>query len=201
MKKRLYYFIKRLFDIIISFFVVILLIPISLIFKLIYIICGDFKPIFYLQKRIGKNGKIFKIIKYRTMVIDADKKLDKLLDNKKLKNEWDNNQKINNDPRITRVGSFLRKHAIDEIPQFINILKGDMSLVGPRPLILNELDRHNGDHKIYESIKPGLTGWWVVNKKKCKTYKERLDYEYYYINNQSIGLDIKCILKTIKVIF
>ena len=180
---------------------VIILIPISIIIKIIFIITGDFKSIFYIQERIKKDGNVFKIIKYRTMVIDADEKFYSLLENKELKKEWDINQKIKKDPRITNLGKILRKKAFDELPQFINILKGDMSLVGPRPLIKGELDKHKGNHELYESVKPGLTGWWVVNKKKCEKYQDRLDFEYYYINNQSIKLDLLIIIKTLHVIF
>ena len=195
-RRYFYYFVKRLFDIVVSLIGIILLIPFSLLIKIIYLLNFDFKSIFYIQERIGKNGKPFKIIKYRTMVLDSDKKLNELLKDKDYKSEWDNKQKINNDPRITKIGKFLRKHAIDEIPQVINIFLGSMSFVGPRPLIKGELEKHNGK-EIYNSVKPGLTGYWIINRKKDETYKDRLDLEYYYINNCSILLDLKCIFKTI----
>lgn len=195
-RRYFYYFVKRLFDIVVSLIGIILLIPFSLLIKIIYLLNFDFKSIFYIQERIGKNGKPFKIIKYRTMVLDSDKKLNELLKDKDYKSEWDNKQKINNDPRITKIGKLLRKHAIDEIPQVINIFLGSMSFVGPRPLIKDELEKHNGK-EIYNSVKPGLTGYWIINRKKDETYKDRLDLEYYYINNCSILLDLKCIFKTI----
>ena len=195
--KLIYMIIKRLFDIIISIIGCILLIPITIIIKILFICTKDYKSIFYKQKRIGKNGKIFTIYKYRTMYYNADGDLDKLLKKDKYKKEWFNNHKLKEDPRVTKIGKVLRKTNIDEIPQVINILKGDMSLIGPRPLVENELKEHNGNKKIYESIKPGLTGWWACQKNKAKTYKDRLKLEYFYIDNMSILLDIKCIFKTI----
>ena len=176
----IYRFIKRLFDIIISIIGCILLIPISFILKIIFIINKDYKSIFYKQDRVGKNGKVFRIYKYRTMYYKADNDLEKLLQKNKYKKEWSNNKKIKDDPRVTKIGKVLRKTNIDEIPQVINILKGDMSLIGPRPLVENELKEHNGNKKIYESVKPGLTGWWACQKDKAKTYKDRLKLEYYY---------------------
>ena len=199
-RRYFYYFVKRLFDIVFSLIGIILLIPISLVIKIIYLLNLDFKSMFYTQERIGKNGKIFKIIKYRTMVSDSDERLNELLKIKKYKTDWDDKQKINNDPRITKIGRLLRRHAIDEIPQVINIFVGSMSFVGPRPLIKGELEKHNGNKK-YNNVRPGLTGYWIINRKKNETYKDRLKLEYYYIDNQSIELDIICLVKTISKIF
>ena len=194
----LYLIIKRFFDIFISIVGIILTIPIYLIVKLCYVFTGDFSSIIYSHNRVGKNGKIFKLYKFRSMVKDADKKLDELLkNNKDLANEWKENHKLDNDPRITKIGNIIRKLSLDECPQFINLLKGDMSLVGPRPLVEGELDAHNGNREIYESVKPGITGWWAANGRSCINYKQRLDLEYYYCENCSIWLDIKCIIKTI----
>ena len=131
------------------------------------------------------------------MVPNADEVLKELLKQKKYKEEWNKNHKLDKDPRITKIGSILRKTSLDEMPQFINVLLGHMSMIGPRPLVKGELDAHNGNHKIYESIKPGITGWWACNGRSDTTYKKRLELEYYYINNCSIMLDLKCILKTI----
>ena len=159
---------------------------------------GDFSSIIYSHTRVGKNGKLFKLYKFRSMVKDADKKLEELLkNNKDLAKEWEENHKLENDPRITKVGKIIRELSLDEFPQFINLLKGDMTLVGPRPLVEGELDAHNGNHEIYESVKPGITGWWAVNGRSCTSYKQRLELEYYYCQNCSLWLDIKCIFKTI----
>ena len=196
----MYFFIKRTFDILISLIGIIILIPISIIIKLLYLISGDTKSIFYSQKRIGKNGKEFKLYKYRTMVPNADEVLKKLLKQKKYKKEWEKNQKFDDDPRITKIGKVLRKISLDEFPQFINVFIGNMSLIGPRPLVKGELDQHNGNHELYESVKPGISGWWAANGRSVLDYEDRLELEYYYCKNCSLLLDIKCIFKTIKVI-
>ena len=196
----MYFFIKRTFDILVSLIGIIILITISIIIKLLYLISGDTKSIFYSQKRIGKNGKEFKLYKYRTMIPNADIVLKELLKQKKFKKEWEKNQKFDDDPRITKVGKVLRKISLDEFPQFINVFIGNMSLIGPRPLVKGELDQHNGNHELYESVKPGISGWWAANGRSVLDYEERLELEYYYCKNCSLLLDIKCIFKTIKII-
>ena len=198
--KRMYFIIKRLFDIFGSLLGCIFLIPITLIVKICTVITGDFHSIFYRQKRIGKNGKFIYIYKFRSMVPNADEVLKKLLKKPKYKKEWEENQKFENDPRITKIGNILRKTSIDELPQLLNVLKGDMSLIGPRPLVEGELDAHNGNHEIYESVRPGITGWWGCNGRSATTYDERLELEYYYCKNCSLKLDIKCFFKTIAVV-
>lgn len=196
----IYLFIKRVFDIIVGILGVILLIPISIIIKIISVINKDYAPIFYSHVRIGKNGKEFKLYKFRSMVPNADEILKDILKDPKRKDEWDKNQKFSNDPRITKVGKILRKSSLDELPQFINVLKGDMAFIGPRPLLKGELAAHNGDHKIYEKVRPGITGWWACNGRSATTYKKRLELEYYYVNNMSLWLDIKCIFKTVEAV-
>ena len=196
--KNTYFFIKRLFDVIVGLLGILALIPVSLIVKVINIVNKDYDKIFYTQDRIGKNGKVFKLYKFRSMVPNADLVLKELLKDEKYKKEWELNQKFENDPRITKAGNFLRKTSLDELPQFINVLKGDMSLIGPRPLIKGELDSHNGNHEIYESVKPGITGWWACNGRSNLDYDKRLELEYYYAENCSLILDIKCIFKTVK---
>ena len=198
--KKLYFAVKRLFDILISLIGMVFIIPIALIVKISYIITGDFHSIFYRQKRIGKNGKKIYIFKFRTMVYNADEELKKLLKIKKYKEQWKQNQKLDNDPRITKAGKVLRKLSLDEIPQFINVFIGDMSLIGPRPLVDGEIEEHDGNHEIYESVKPGITGWWAANGRSATDYEKRLELEYYYAKNCSISLDIKCIFRTIKAL-
>lgn len=198
--KKLYFAVKRLFDILISLIGMVFIIPIALIVKISYIITGDFHSIFYRQKRIGKNGKKIYIFKFRTMVYNADEELKKLLKIKKYKEQWKNNQKLDDDPRITKAGKVLRKLSLDEIPQFINVFIGDMSLIGPRPLVDGEIEEHDGNHEIYESVKPGITGWWAANGRSATDYEKRLELEYYYAKNCSISLDIKCIFRTIKAL-
>ena len=192
-----YLFLKRLFDIIFALCAIILLIPVSLIVKIISLFSGDFHSIFYSQIRIGKNGKPFKLYKIRTMVPDADgKPLEDLLKQKKYKDEWDKYQKFENDPRVTKIGSIIRHGSIDELPQALNILKGELSLIGPRPLVEGEIEKHHGDKKKYWSVKPGITGWWAVNGRSNTSYKQRFQLEYYYIDHQSLSLDVKIFFKT-----
>ena len=199
-RKTLYFIIKRLFDIFCSLIGCIFLLPIALIVKISYLLSGDTKTIFYKQKRIGKNGKFIYIYKFRSMVPNADEVLKELLKDPKYKKEWDENQKFENDPRITKMGKILRKTSLDEVPQFINVLKGDLSLIGPRPLIEGELDAHNGNHEIYEAVKPGITGWWAANGRSATTYEKRLELEYYYVKHCSILLHIKPVFTPIKAV-
>lgn len=200
LNRTMYFFIKRLFDILMAIIGIIAMIPIALIVKVSYMLTGDFDSIFYKQKRIGKNGKIIYIFKYRTMIPDADKVLKELLKKTKYKKEWKSHHKLSNDPRITKMGRILRKSSLDEFPQFINVLKWDLSIIGPRPLVEGELDEHNGNHEIYESVRPGITGWWAANGRSAIDYEKRLELEYYYCKNCSLWLDIKCFFKTIEVV-
>lgn len=196
-----YCFIKRIFDIVCGLIGLICLIPLTILVKIISVCSGDHKSIFYTQKRIGKNGREFKLYKFRSMVPNADEILEQTLKMDKVRaEEWKKYQKFEHDPRITKIGNILRKTSLDEVPQFINILKGDMSMIGPRPLVPGELDSHDGNHDIYESVRPGITGWWACNGRSATTYAERLELEYYYVKNKSLWLDIKCVFKTISAI-
>ena len=195
-----YNIIKRLFDVLVGMIGMIFVIIVAIIYKIIAIITGDFKPIFYCQNRIGKNGKEFKLYKFRTMIYNADEVLKELVKKSKYKKEWNKYQKLSNDPRITKIGHILRKTSLDELPQFINVLKGNMSLIGPRPLLKGELDAHNGNHNIYEAVRPGISGWWASHGRSGTTYEERLELEYFYVKNKSLLLDLKCIFCTIKAV-
>lgn len=198
--KILYKAIKRTFDIVVSLVGCIFLLPIIIIVKISYLISKDYNSIFYTQTRIGKNGKEFKLYKFRSMIPNADEVLKKILKNPIYKDEWERNQKLENDPRITKMGKILRKTSLDELPQMINVLKGDMSMIGPRPLVKGELDAHHGNHAIYESVRPGISGWWAVNGRSATTYEKRLELEYYYCENCSLILDIKCFFMTITTV-
>lgn len=192
----IYLGVKRILDIILGFIGIICLIPVTAVIKIIYLISGDRAKIFYKQKRIGRNGKPINIYKFRTMIPDADKKLEELLKDEKLKAEWAANQKLSDDPRITKTGKFLRKSSIDELPQIINVFLGEMSIVGPRPLVECELEKHGG-MKLYQQVKPGITGWWGCNGRSNINYAERLELEYYYVRNFSVYLDFLCVLRTV----
>lgn len=200
LKLKIFLFIKRAFDIFCAAIGCVFLIPLVVIVKVCNICSGDFKSIFYTQNRIGKDGKIFKLYKFRSMVPNADEVLKEILKELKYKKQWERKQKLDNDPRITKIGKFLRKTSLDELPQLINVLKGEMSMIGPRPLVEGELDAHNGNHQLYESVRPGLSGWWAANGRSATTYEERLALEYYYCKNCNLWLDIRCIFKTIKVV-
>ena len=175
------------------------LLLLMIIIKIIYLLSGDNKDIIYKQNRIGKDGKEFEIYKFRTMTPDAEEQLNKLLENSDNKKEWEEYHKFKDDPRVTPMGLFLRKSSIDEFPQFINVLSGDMSVIGPRPLVEGELEKHNGLKK-YWNVRPGITGWWACNGRSNMKYSERLEYEYYYIDNISLSLDTKIFFKTISCI-
>lgn len=190
-----YMIIKRGLDVFLGFIGIILLIPVTLIVKIAYVLTGDTAPIFYTHDRVGQYGNVFKLIKYRSMVPDADKALVELLKQEQYRKEWERNQKFDYDPRITKIGKWLRKTSIDEFPQFINVLKGDMSIVGPRPLVKGELEQHNG-LTLYNKVRPGVTGWWACNGRSNISYKERLELEYYYVKNCSLKLDALCIFRT-----
>jgi undecaprenyl-phosphate galactose phosphotransferase len=201
-KFKIYKVVKRVIDILISIVGLILLIPLTIVIGIANFLVKDSGPIFYTQERIGKNGKTFKLYKYRTMIVNADDKLSQYLaENEEIREEFRKNQKLKNDPRITKLGKILRKTSLDEFPQFINVFKGEMSLIGPRPLIKGELDLHKGNHELYEKLRPGITGWWACNGRSDTTYEQRLDLEYYYTENCSLWLDIKIIFATmVKVI-
>lgn len=191
----LYLGIKRFMDIVCGLIGTILLIPITIIVKLVYLLTGDKAKIFYRQKRVGQNGKEIKIWKFRSMVPNADDILQEMLKEEKWRKQWEENQKFDNDPRITKAGRILRKTSIDELPQLLNVLVGDMSLVGPRPLVEGELEEHGG-LKLYQKVKPGITGWWGCNGRSNIDYRERLELEYYYVKNCSLYLDALCIFRT-----
>ena len=193
-KESKYSVIKRIIDIILSLCALFFLWPILLLIALIIRIDSN-GPVIYKHYRLGKNGKIFGIYKFRTMVSNADEILKNFT--KEQKEEFEKNYKLENVPRITKVGDFLRKTSLDELPQILNILKGDMSIIGPRPVVLKEIEKFGNLKDKYLSVLPGLTGWWACNGRSCTTYDERIALEMYYIDNQSLKLDIKCFFKTI----
>lgn len=158
-------------------------------------------PVFYGHRRIGRDGKEFKCWKFRSMVIDADRQLERILaENPDMRAEWERDRKFTNDPRVTKIGKILRKTSIDEIPQFFNILTGDMSFIGPRPVTEPELAKYKDHAKIILSVKPGLSGMWQISGRSDTGYEERVTLDSYYIQNWSVWLDIWIIIKTIHVV-
>lgn len=189
---------KRLIDICGALVGIAILLPLTAIVAIINFVNKENGPLFYSQKRIGKNGKYFRMYKFRSMVVGADEILKKLLEeNEDLRKEFEETRKLQDDPRITKVGKFLRKTSLDEFPQFINVLKGEMSLVGPRAVIDGEIEKF-GEHKEEVlSVKPGITGYWAANGRSNTSYDERVEMETYYANNISILLDIQILFKTV----
>ena len=195
----LYSVIKRFIDIIISLTSLIPLIILIIIVKILYILSGDFHSIFFNFERIGLNGKMFKMYKFRTMIPNADEELKRILkEDKKLAKEYKKYKKMSNDPRITKVGKLLRISSLDEVPQFLNVLKGDMTLVGPRPYLGREKKDMGKYYKILIKVTPGLTGYWQVNGRNDTDFKERLKLDEKYIKIRSLKLDMIIFFKTFK---
>ena len=200
-KKYMYLGIKRAFDIILALIGCVFLLPVMVIVKICTIISGDLNPIIFSQNRIGKNGKEFKFYKFRSMVPNADEALFKLLEkNPERKKEYKLNKKLENDPRITKIGKFIRKTSIDELPQLINVLKGEMSLIGNRPYLPREKEDMGKYYNDIVKTKPGLTGYWQVSGRSNTSFGERLTLEQYYSNHASLKIDIKIFFKTFKVV-
>jgi len=193
-------FAKRLFDVIFSLSVLILFLPIYLILVLLIALSSP-GPIFYVQERVGKDYKAFGCIKFRTMVENADEILDDIMaTSPQLRNEFEDNFKLKQDPRITAIGKFLRLSSLDEFPQFWNVLKGDMSVVGPRPLVPEELPKYGRYMDKVLTIRPGLTGLWQVSGRNDIPYERRVQIDVYYVNCRSFWLDLWVIVKTLGVI-
>ena len=189
-KKPIYSFLKRFGDLFFSLLALILLSPLFLIVSAL-IFFDDFHSPVFIQDRVGLNGRIFKIYKFRTMKKDSHKKREELMN----QNE-DNgaNFKITNDPRVTKIGSFLRKFSIDELLQLINIIKSDMSIIGPRPFIIEEQAKLPSDRLL---VKPGLSCYWQISGKNDLSIEEQIELDRKYIRERSVGTDIKIVFKTI----
>ena len=197
-----YFFTKRLFDIIVGLIGLIVLIPIIVIVKVISICTGDFNSIFFVQNRIGKNGNEFKFYKFRSMVPNADEVLFKMLEeDKEIAKEYKKNKKLKDDPRITKVGKILRRTSIDELPQLLNVLKGDMSLIGNRPYLPREKEDMGDSFDEIVKTKPGITGYWQVSGRENASFEKRLELEKYYSNHYGFRMDIKIFFKTFKAVF
>ncbi|NJL48269.1 MAG: undecaprenyl-phosphate galactose phosphotransferase WbaP, partial [Leptolyngbyaceae cyanobacterium SM2_5_2] len=158
-------------------------------------------PVFYGQKRLGQEGFPFVAYKFRSMVANADQVLEAYFQaNPELRVQWERDQKLRYDPRITRIGHFLRRTSLDELPQLWNVLRGEMSLVGPRPIVREEIIRYAEKYDLYTKVLPGLTGLWQVSGRNNVSYEERVNLDAYYVRNWSVWLDIYILLKTIWVV-
>ena len=193
-RKPLFAFIKRLFDILSSLIALIILSPLFLI--LIILVKIDSKgPAFYGHKRIGKNGKEFKVWKFRSMRQDS-RPIEEILTQEQLE-EWKRDFKVTNDPRVTRIGRILRKTSLDELPQLLNIVKGDMSIVGPRPPLVREVEQYNSYQMQRLLVTPGLTCFWQAYGRSDLSFDDWMDMDMKYIKRRNIFLDIKLIVKTV----
>ena len=191
---------KILLDFLFSIFFLIASLPFFLLISLL-IKLSSRGPIFFLQERIGKNNIPFKCIKFRTMHPEAKDILENLLmKDEKLKMEFEQTHKIKNDPRITTIGKLLRKTSLDELPQFINVLKNEMSIVGPRPIVNKEKNKYGKNLKKVLSVKPGITGLWQVSGRNNLTYKTRIKLDLNYVDNHNFLMDIRILIRTIGVI-
>ena len=188
---------KRLLDILVILAAIPVVLPIVL--GLAFLVARDGGQPFYSQMRIGKNGKTFRMWKLRSMVRDADLKMQEYLDaNPEARAEWDTTQKLRHDPRITEFGHFIRRSSLDELPQLWNVLRGDMSLVGPRPMMVCQRDLYPG--KAYYLLRPGLTGYWQTAGRNRTTFEARSEYDEAYEERLSLGTDVGILARTVGVV-
>lgn len=192
---------KRVFDILFSVGVLIVLSPLLVCIFLAILATSKCSPI-YVQKRLGKQGKPFNCYKFRTMVPDADRVLEQLLRNPLYLREWEEYHKLKNDPRITPIGYFLRKTSLDELPQFFNVIVGDLSVVGPRAVVSEEIETHFKElaQEIFR-VRPGITGLWQVSGRSDTGYRQRIELDRRYVRHISLRQDIKIVAKTIPILF
>ena len=192
-------FIKRLFDVLASLILLVLLSP--LFAYVIYVVSRDGGSAFFGHERVGQDGRKFKCYKFRSMVVNAQEVLQELLTREPLaRAEWEKDFKLKDDPRISPIGHFLRRTSLDELPQLWNVLRGEMSLVGPRPVVQDELERYGEDVIYYLMAKPGMTGLWQVSGRNDVDYETRVYFDAWYVKNWSFGTDIALLFKTISVV-
>ena len=193
-RKPIYDFFKRTVDILLSSISLLLL---SWLFLVIAILikCDDGGPVFFAHKRVGRKGKDIHILKFRSMVVNADELISELTEEQM--KEYKENFKIKDDPRVTKIGKFLRKTCLDELPQLINLFKGDITLIGPRPILEEETQLYGEHRNLLLQIKPGITGVWAAYGRGIVPYAERIKMELYYVCKRSVGLDIKLFVKTL----
>ncbi len=158
-------------------------------------------PVLFRQLRIGRGNRMFYALKFRTMFVDSSDRLNHYLENDPaMRVQWESVHKLKEDPRVTGIGRFLRRFSLDELPQIWNVLAGDMSLIGPRPIVISEIERYGLDYEAYEAVRPGLTGLWQVSGRNDTTYQERVNYDSYYVRNWSLRLDLHIIARTFRAV-
>lgn len=189
--------LKRIMDVGLGWIGTLFALPIILIISLILWI-ASIRPPFYEQERVGRNGRLFKMLKFATMSTnETDGLRDHLQNHPAARREWEQTHKLRDDPRITKIGRLLRRTSLDELPQLVNVLKGEMSLVGPRPILVQEMDQYGDRLNLYLTVRPGLTGLWQVSGRNERTFAERIELDEHYIRRWSIWLDISILFRTI----
>jgi Undecaprenyl-phosphate galactose phosphotransferase WbaP len=192
--------VKRIVDFGLIFISLPILIPLFLLLVLIIKLDSP-GPIFYTQKRVGRDGRDVFIWKFRTMMVNAESILEAMLKKDDiLREEWEQNFKLKNDPRVTRVGGFLRRTSLDELPQLWNVLKREMSLIGPRPIVAEEISLYGDDFEIFKQVPPGMTGMWQISGRNDLSYDERIGLDVYYVQNWSIWLDLHILMHTLLIV-
>ncbi len=195
-----YYLSKRILDIVGAVLVFLLLSPLILV--IVLCACSSGESALFRHRRVGQSGKTFDCMKFRTMVPNADQVLQNLLNsNREIKEEWLRDHKLRDDPRVTRLGKFLRKTSLDELPQLWNVLRGEMSLVGPRPVVPDELGRYGNHAATFLSARPGITGLWQISGRNDTDYRRRVALDVCYVRSRSTLLDFYILLKTVPVVF
>jgi Undecaprenyl-phosphate galactose phosphotransferase WbaP len=190
---------KRIFDTLLALVLIVLLSPLLLLLSLLLL--GDGGKVIFSQKRVGKNGRTFNCFKFRTMALDAEDQLKLLLaQSPEHKLQWEKDQKLKDDPRVSALGGFLRRTSLDELPQLFNVLQGQMSLVGPRPIVEAELQRYGSDASYYLMVRPGMTGLWQVNGRNDLDYESRVYLDTWYVKNWSLWYDLVILIKTIRTV-
>ena len=186
---------KRIVDLVLTSILTVIFLPVFLCVGIVLLLTGG--NFLFHQERIGRNGVSFSCLKFRTMTTNADQELEELLERcPESRQEWAASQKLRDDPRITAFGKFLRSTSLDEIPQFLNVLRGDMSLVGPRPIVADEVKKYRRYFKEYASVRPGISGLWQVSGRNNVSYRRRVALDTFYARNHSLRLDLSILLRT-----
>ncbi len=192
--------VYRLFDIVVSILAIMFTVPL-LVMICIAVKFSDGGPVLFGHERIGRGGRHFKCLKFRSMVVDADKRLERhLAENARARAEWAADHKLRNDPRVTALGTFLRRSSLDELPQLFNVLRGEMSIVGPRPIVAAEAVRYRRYLSAYCNVRPGLTGRWQISGRNAVTYRRRVAMDTLYARRKSLALDLQIFVLTVPAV-
>lgn len=195
-----YRFVKRFFDVVVTLFSMLIFIPVGLIISLMIYIDNP-GPVLFAHRRVGKDGKEFPCYKFRSMIVGAEDALKQyLIEHPEAREEWERDFKLKDDPRITKLGHFLRKTSLDELPQLLNVLKGEMSLVGPRPIVQKEVEKYGLYIEDFYLVRPGITGVWQVSGRSDTTYDERVQMDSWYVHNWSVWIDIVYLIRTVEAV-